>query len=291
MVREQVAHLGLALQVLLLSVPDTVGVVDVVVHRQADEAVVHGTVFLHQEVHVVRGDDFSARLLRQLEDSFVDLELLFVHVRAEAGDFGLVEHHLQVIVVSEDLLVPGNHFPRPGHIAGHNGFRKLAGKAGRAADQVFVVLLHHFMAYPGTIIIALDMPGGDYLHQVFITCVILRKKNEVIVALMVVVLKVVVVVPCDVDLAAHYGLYDEVSVGISVGLVLRPAEKLLHSEHIAMVRDGKCGHTQFSRAREQFLDARQTVKNTILGVQVKVYECHILPALGFERQFHSLGCD
>ena len=275
MVGEEVAHLLLGLEVLLLRVAQALGIVDVGVGGKADEAVVHRAVFLAQEVDVVGGDYLGVGLLRQLKNSLGGNQLLLVDLRAETRDLSVVEHYLQVVVIAEDPFVPGDGCARSVHVARKDVLGDLSGEAGRAADKVFVILLHHFVAYARAVVHSLYVPRGHYLHEVFVAGVVLGEKYEVIVPSVVVVLQMVVVVTRDVDFAADDGLDDVVAVGVFVALVVGPTEELLDSVHVAVVGDGHCGHPQLACTLEELPDVRKTVKNRILSVEMEVYEGHI----------------
>ena len=51
-------------------------------------------------------------------------------------------------------------------------------------------------------------------------------------------------------------------------------EKLLHTVHVSMVRDGKTGHAEFIGSVKQVLYRCLTVENGILRMYVEVNECH-----------------
>ena len=131
MVREQFLHLLFRLQILLLGIAQAVGVVQIGIGGEADEAVVHWAVFLAHEVGVVGGDDLDAVLSSQLEDLLRVVALFLVKVVGEAGNLGPVLHHLQVIVFPEYPLVPLDGLFYGGIVVGHNGARNLSRQTGR----------------------------------------------------------------------------------------------------------------------------------------------------------------
>ena len=85
-----------------------------------------------------------------------------------------------------------------------------------------------------------------------------------VVAFVVLVLEIVVVALGDIDLTAYDGL--------DFREVLCHFEELLHSVHISVVCDGNSGHTELRCSFEKPFDRRKTVKDGILGVDVKVDE-------------------
>ena len=112
----------------------------------------------------------------------------------------------------------------------------------------------------------------SWYHQVPVAVVILREKDEVVVALVLRILQAVVVVPRDIHLAADDGLHYEVAVRILVALVVGILEKLLDPVHVAVVGDGQGGHAEFPGALEELPDVGESVKDGILGMDVEVYE-------------------
>ena len=268
MLRKQRQHLVLALEVLLLRVAETLGVVHQGVGGEADEAVVRGSVVLADEVGVVGGYHLHPVLPAEFENGLIDLHLVVVEVQAQSGDFGLVEHHLQVVVLAEDALVPLYGLVDRVHVAREYAAGDLAGDAGGGADQAFVVFFQHFVAHAGLVVVhALDVAGGHYLHQVLVAGVVLGQKDEVIVLAVVVVLEAVVVVLGDVRLAAQDGL--------DVRVFLADVEELLHAIHVAVVRDCQTRHLELVRTREELLYVGHSIEDGILGMDVKGYEtCH-----------------
>ena len=266
MVREERRHLLLALEVLLLGVAEALGVVDHRVGGQADEPVVRRAVLLADEVDVVGGHDLDAVFLRQLEDAGGVFLLALVELEGHPGDLRLVEHHLEVVVVAEDALVPLDRLVHAFLVAGEDPARDLARHAGGAADEVFVVALQHLVAHARLVVHALDVSGGHDLHEVLVAVVVLGEQDEVVVLLVVVVLEVVVVVLRDVDLAAEDGL--------DVRMLLGHVAEVLDAVHVAVVGDGEAGHAQFFGPAEELLDVAHPVEDGVLGMDVQVYEGH-----------------
>ena len=130
MVGEDGFHLLLRLEVFLLGVADTVGIVVIVIEGEADQAVVGRTVLLADEVYVVGGDDLDIVFCRQFEDGLVHHLLHHIHLGVCAGDFGLVALHLEVEIVSEKVLVPLDCVLGLLEVAAVDGPGNLSGKAG-----------------------------------------------------------------------------------------------------------------------------------------------------------------
>ena len=268
MVREQRAHLLLALEVLLLGVVQAVFLVDKLAGIQADQPVMGGTVLLVHEVHVIGSHHLDPVFLGQFEDHRDIFPLAFPDVQAESRDLGLVVHDLEVVVLAEDMLVPFYGTVNRLHVPVQDAAGDLTGHAGGAADQVLVVFLDDFVAHAGLAVVhALDVAGRDNLHQVLVPVVVLGQEDEMVVLAVGVVLELVVIVLGDIDLAADDGLDRRVLLGEFV--------ELLDAVHVAMVRDGQAGHSHFLGAVEQVLDGRHAVEDGVLRMDVKVYEGHI----------------
>ena len=251
MIREQGGHLLLALEVFLLRVAQPPGIVDIGIGGEADQPVVYRAVLLAHEMHVVGRHYLHAVLLSETEYLGAVFLLVVVHLGREPGNLRPVQHHLEVVVVSEYPLVPFYGLVHALRIAREYELGNLAGHAGRAADEVLVIFLQHLVAYPRTVVHTLDIAYRHYLHQVPVAVIVLGEQYQVVVFLVVVVLQAVVVVPRHIDFAAYYGL--------DVRELLRDVEKVLHAVHVAVVGDGETGHSEFRGALEKLLDVAQSV--------------------------------
>ena len=253
MVGEDFRHLLLALEVLLLGVAQALGIVHVGVGGQADEPVVHRAVLLAHEVHVVGGHHLHPVLLREPEDFGAVLLLEIVGVQGQARHLGLVHHHLQVVVLPEDALVPLNCLVHALLVARKYALGDFPGHTGRAADEVLVVLLYHLVAHPRAVVVALDVAYGNDLHKVPVALVVLCQKYEVVVLLVVVVLELVVVVAGDVDFAAYDGL--------DIRELFGDVAEVLDTVHVTVVGDGEAGHPELLGTGEKLLYVAQSVKD------------------------------
>ena len=182
MVWEQCRHLLFALQVLLLGVVKARLLVDLLAGVQTDKMVVRRAILLVDEVDVIRSDHFDTHLLSQLEYSFIADLLLLVDIPRESRNLGLMEHHLKVVVVSEDPLVPLYRLSRLVHLSGDDVLGDLAGKAGGAADQILVVLLDDLVGDPRLAVVeTFDVTLRHDLHQVLVAVEVLGQKDEVVI--------------------------------------------------------------------------------------------------------------
>ena len=281
MVWEQSGHLLLALQVLLLGVVKARLLVDLLTGVQTDKMVVRRAVLLVHKVDIIRGHNLDSRLGGEPEYSFIADLLLLVNIPRESRNLGLVEHHLKVVVVSEDPLVPLYRLSRLVHLSGDDVLGDLAGKAGGAADQILVVLLDDLVGDPRLAVIeTFDVTLRHDLHQVFVAVEVLGQQDEVIIGFVLAVLDLRVVVACHIDLAPDDRLDLEMP-GSLVHMLACELEELLDTVHVAVIRDGQGRHPHLLGPVEQGRDGGESVKNRILRVDVKVYKSH-----GDKSNFH-----
>ena len=139
--------------------------------------------------------------------------------------------------------------------------------ARRAADEVTAVLLDDLVGHTGLVIVlALDVPDRDDLHEVLVPLIILREEDEVIVFLVLRVLQPVVIVARHVYLAADHGLHRRE--------LLRRIAEVLHPVHVPVVRDREAGHAQLAGALEEFRDIGHSIEDGVLGMDVQMDEWH-----------------
>ena len=81
-------------QVFLLGVAQALGVVEIGIGADADQAVVGRTVLLADEMHVVGGHHLDAQFLRYPENDLVDLLLMGESTLLGPRHIGLVPLHL-----------------------------------------------------------------------------------------------------------------------------------------------------------------------------------------------------
>ena len=253
-IREEGEHLFFALEILLLGIVQAVRLVQELAGIQADKPVVGGTVFLIDKVDVVGGNHLHAVLFGQLEQGGHVGALALVNVQGQARHLGFVVHYLQVIVLSEEFLVPFDGLVRPGDIARQDAARNFARHAGRTADEVFVVFLYNLVAHPRLVVVfSFDVAGGDNLHQVLVAVVVLGQQDQVIVFAVLGVFDAVVVALRHINLTADDGF--------DGGMFFGKFKKLLHPVHVAVVGDGEAGHAHLLGAVEQMLDGTLPIED------------------------------
>ena len=127
-----------------------------------------------------------------------------------------------------------------------------------------MILGDDFMRNPWLIIHSLDVSCGDNLHQVLVAIVVLCQKDKVVITFF---LQSVVTLGY-VDFASD-DRFDTRMLG-------RELEELLHSVHVAVVRDCKTRHAKLFRPVEQVFYGRLAVKDRVLCMDVKVYKSHFM---------------
>ena len=136
---ENLLHLLGTFQPFLLGIVHS-RIVEALLHRHADEAVVClGVVFIH-EMHVIGCHYLYVMLLGELKEHLVHLLLLRINFVVSVGLVGLVALEFEIIVVSEHFFEPDNTLFGQREVAGEDVLRHFAAKTCRADYQPFVVL-------------------------------------------------------------------------------------------------------------------------------------------------------
>ena len=151
------------------------------------------------------------------------------------------------------------------HVSGDDGTRHLSCDAGRTADKALRVLLYDFVTDTRLVIVfSLDMSCRDDLHQVLVAIVVLGQQNKVIIASVILVLELVIIVSGHIYLTSDDRL--------DLRILFRHFQELLHSVHVTMVGDSKCGHSKLFCALEKACNRGLTVKDRILCMDMKMDE-------------------
>ena len=245
-VREEHRHLLLTLEVFLLGVAESLFVIQECIGRQTDESVVRRSVLFPHEVGIVCSDYLHSCLSGKFYYSFQGYFLPLIDFLGLSRNLCPVQLHFEIIIVSEDFLVPFHSFFCCSHVSVDYVSRDFSCDTCGAADQIFRIFLHYLVAYPRLVVHALDMACRDYLHQVLVAVVVLGQEDEMVIFLVVLVLELMVIVSGDIYFAAYDRLYRR--------MFLRELEEFLHTVHVAVVGDGKTWHTQFFGSVEKILD-------------------------------------
>ena len=127
-----------------------------------------------------------------------------------------------------------------------------------------MILGYDFMRNPWFIIHSLDMPGGDNLHQVLVSVIVLGEQDKVVITFFLQSVVTLGYVDFASDDRFHARMFG------------RELEEFLHSVHVAVIRDCKTGHAKFFRPVEQVFYGRLAVKDRVLCMDVKVYKSHFM---------------
>ena len=233
-----------------------------------------------EEVHVVRRDDAYAELPAELQSALHDGHLAVVqvdevvsrrHRDVVARLDGLVQHHLERIVVAEQVLVPFRDALRLVHPPRRNRRGNLARDAGGRAVDPLVVLLEQRVVDPGALVESVDVRLGYQLDEVVVADEVLGVQAEV-VALLVLVAAFVVSRRGDVRLASEDRLHVDARQFAVVLLLLGAAlvVERLQREQIAVVRYGQGAHAKLARAFHERDDLALSVKQRICRVKMKM---------------------
>ena len=246
----------------------------------AEERVVEVGVLVVEVVGVVGGHEGNPQAGRELllegDDLVLPLEALVLDLQEE--------------VVAKDVAELASHLLGPiGAVLQQAGLH-LAAQAGREGDEALAVLAQEVLVHPGLVVEALGEARRDEAGQVGEAHGILGQQHQVVArvpgaagvlavfqALLAggaagLELAVEAGLGGHIDLAAQDGLHRPVATAV-LRLLARIVE-LHHAEHVAVVRDGNCGHAGGLALLDQVRDAGQAVQERVLGVQVQVREAH-----------------
>ena len=184
-VGEDVVHLLAGLEPLLLGVEHAGGIVEVLARREAQQVVVSLGVLLVDEVRIVGADELDAVFVSQLYEHLVGLLLQGerLAVGTQGRVFHLVALQLQVVVVSEDTVIPFDGLAGSGNVAVENLLGHLAGNTCRADDEALVVFLQILAVCSGAHVEAVDPRIADQLDKILVTLVVFGQYYQVVAAL------------------------------------------------------------------------------------------------------------
>ena len=222
-IREYRPHLLLGLHVKLRAGhAHAVGVVDLGVHANAHDDVLHGRVLAAQVVEVVGGDDLDAHLLGNIDERAVHL---LVGQAVVGGDAVFLDLDIKVAGVegvTEGLGPLDGAF----HVTAVDVLGNDARDAGAGADHALGVAAQVVERHARLVVKALHGGLGDRLHQVDVALLVLGQKNHVVeLGLMVAGERLV---RRKVDLAAKDGLDDQGRLELVDVALLVPHGHVLH---------------------------------------------------------------
>ncbi len=170
-VTKQVPHFRRILHVKLGQVMHAALVRDARAGADADQHVVRFVRFASQEMHVIRGHQSDAEILRHLRQQAIDFELLL---------HAVVLHFEEEVLRPEDVAISRRQFPAFRLLIEHDRVRHFAFEAAAEADKPFRMRGEQLFVDPRLVIHAVEMRDAHELQQVVITRGILRQQREVI---------------------------------------------------------------------------------------------------------------
>ena len=203
-IREHCPHLLLGLHVKLRAGhAHAVGVVDLGVHANTHDDVLHGRILAAQVVEVVGGDDLDAHLLGNIDERAVHL---LVSQAVVGGDAVFLD--LDVEVTGLEGITEGLG-PLDGafHVAAVDVFGDDARDTGARADHALGMAAQVVERHARLVVKALHGGLGDRLHQVDVAFLVFGQEDHMIELGLVVAGKGLV--RRKVDLAAKDGLDDQ----------------------------------------------------------------------------------
>ena len=239
---------------LLLGVPQPLGVGQLRLRADADQAVVRVRVALLDVMHVVRRDQLQAELLRPRNQVPVDLGLLRQAV--------VLQFQVEVLR-AERLLEPVNRLARPGQLVLLNPLRDFARQAAGERDQPLLVRRQQFLVDARLVVIALQVRRGGELDQVLVAGFVLGQQHEVVIHVPPAGAGLLLEPAAgrDIDLAAD----DRLDAFLARRLVEinRPVKH-------AVIGDRQRRELQLMRLVHQPVQPASPIEQRILGVQMKM---------------------
>ena len=275
-IAEDVVHLLLCLEPLLLGVKHTGGIIKILAGSQAEQVVVGlGSVFV-LEVAVVGAHELDAFFLGNLHQHGIGalLQGEGIAVGTDIRVFDLMTLQLEIVVVAEDPVIPSGGFLGALDVALEYLGRHLAGNTRRADDQIFVIFLQVVAVGTRAVIVSVGPGPADELDEILISVVVLSQDNEVIARFVTGFLVLVLLVMVRyIHLTAKDRLERLQSVGLALlvdtGTIVR---ELLDAIHHAVVGNGHALHAVLDGFVDQMGHLGLTIKNGIMSMYVQMNE-------------------
>ena len=189
-IREHRIHLLARLEPFLLGIEHTLGVVQIAVRTQTDQAVVRFGIFLIHKVAVVGAHQLHPIFMRQTDQFLIGplLQGIGLTVGPLIRVRNLMTLQLQIVVLAEHALIPTHGLFGSFQIALQDFVRYLTGNTGRTDDQSFLMRLQLHPVGTG---LSIETVGPGFRHQfdqVVIALLVLGQHNQVITAVIALVL-------------------------------------------------------------------------------------------------------
>ena len=239
-------HLSPGLKPLLFRIEHARGIVEILSCGEAQQMIVGLSIFLVDEVCVVGADKFDAILTSQLDEHTVCLLLQgeCLAIGSHVGVFHLMALQLQIIVITENTLVPLDGLTGTGDVTLQNLVRHLASYTGRTHDQSFVIAFQVGTVGARSHVETVNPRARDEFDQVLVALIVLRQHNQVIAALVfLAILFLFRPILSDIHLAAENGFEGLqaflLPLFIDFDAIIM---EFLDAEHVAVVGDGHTTH-------------------------------------------------
>ena len=270
-IRKECRHLLRRFQIVVVArEAHAVGIVERLVHLDAEQDVVELAVLAVHVMQVVRRDEPDIVLLRKLDECGVCLALLRQAV---------VLHLEEKIIAPEDLEVFAHERIGMLHIVLQDGARYLAGNAGRQADDALVILAQEILVDARLVVHALDVGQRDELDEIAVARLVLREQDQVVIAHTIDLAVFLARARGHVDLAADDGLH---------ALLLGFLVEIDDAVHGAVIGDGDAVHAELFRRLDELLDAARTVEQAVFRVDMEVGKRHAFTPSRFPLVIRSM---
>ena len=275
-IAEDIVHLLLCLEPLLLGIEHTGGIIKILSGGQTEQVVVGLSGVFVLEVAVVGAYKLDAFFLCDLHQHGIGalLQGEGIAVGTDVRVFDLMALQLEIIVIAEDPVIPSGCFLSALDVALENLGRHLAGNTRRADDQILVVFLQVIAVGTRPVIVSVGPGTADELDEILISVVVLCQDDEVIARLVAGLLVLVLLVMVRyIHLTAKDRLERLQSVGLALlvdtGTIVR---ELLDAIHHAVVGNGHALHAVLDGFIDQVRHLGLTVKYRIMSMYVQMNE-------------------
>lgn len=178
----------------------------------------------------------------------------------------IVIHQLdEEVVGAEDVEIFVQRLFGPLLVALQIVLRNFAADAGARADQPLAVLSEQLLVDPRLVMEAVLVGGGHHLAEVPVALLVLAEQNQVETAAVERLVRIEVAPVAGGDI--RFDADDRIDSRAGEDLV-----ELLDAAHIAVVGDGHGRHVVLFGELDQSLDGAGAVEQTVMGVEVQVYE-------------------
>ena len=253
---EERLHLLRAAQIkLFLHVAHPLGVRELRLRAEADQAIVRVRMLLLDVMHVVRRDAFQTELLCPRDEMPVDLRLL--------GDAVVLELEIEVIRTKR-LLEPIDGRARLRQVVLDDGVGDLARETAGERDEPAAVLGEDFLVDARLVIIPVEMRRRDELREVLVAFLILCEQHEMVVDVTAAATGRLLLQPRsgrDIHLAADDGLD---------ALLLRRLVEIHRGVKHAVVSHRHGVELEVVRLVHQLVETTGGVEQAVLGMQMEM---------------------